>query len=1129
MTKTTVAAAMAAAKALEAEETSLAAAIATCSMAREAAAKPIYTAVLNNFDYKCTSKEIVSFCKAHDVRDIVRCEIKSSTFKKRPTKRAIVSLTSRAGIEQLLELHNISWRGRPLYVKESKDAKLQALVQDKLTKRMSASALHILPARDVAHTVPPRFTATQGVTFIANGRSSYAFAIEFNYKHRIEFKASAIVACYVGTNAEERSIMSLELRQPPLCYKAKADAYDDYDFDLYDLVEILRTPSIRTRSTSTLWEREESPAATDISWVRTTDISATKAFGYCLCYQLTLPGTPVPDLCALLRDFGIENVYRDQTLQPLLQPAPPAAVPATDWSGGFDHLFKSLPFATRYAVHVLLSQHVIVLTHTAQVERLVAALRHTRVSPAAIMRFAHWPRRRRAAGWLDLLSLIQSRPEPERPDPPGALRVRRVLVTPLRIVAEVPDIDVSNRVLRTYKKHLDRFVRVSFVDEAFGTVHQAKNDGDIAARLREIVHNGFYLAGELFIFLGYSNAQLRSQSCWFYCPSQYDRPVPTVNEIYASLGNFREIPTAGKRGARLGQAFSGTTSAVTVPASHTIALPDVERNGFCFSDGVGTIAPALAESVAAALKLSEVPSAFQIRYAGCKGVVTVDPTLPPNALLGLRPSMRKFESTHEGLEICTPAVRLSCYLNRQMITVFCARGIPDAAFLTLYETMMADLDACLDNAAAARLLVAQHDPASPVAKMLDAGVSLDDRHVFEWIAMLPGCSHRQSKARILVPQAVVLIGVLDETGTLPAGSVFFQSRDAPPFGTAVAVGRNPCLHPGDIQRFLLTDVPDLHHLFDVLVFSALGDRPAPDMLAGGDLDGDIYFCIWDQSLVPTTYYAPMVAPPAAKPPQATSTSMDVVGKFFLDYLMNDNLGQIANTHVVLCDLSPKGACDPTALLFAQAHAVAVDYAKSGVPASVPRYRGVSNYPDFMEKTDWESYESPRVLGQIYRRSKSARLSQIERRLLVDDVNPAVLVPGYEAYYDEARDNFMDYSWALYDIALRFEVKTEIELISGHIGAMSRKLMHTHGSRFSDDALERIRLAVRRVQKEYTAVFWSEFDEDTEPTDVEVLQKAAAWYVAAYTFTWSTGDAPYLSFAWLALEPMCHLFRQATAP
>lgn len=62
-------------------------------------------------------------------------------------------------------------------------------------------------------------------------------------------------------------------------------------------------------------------------------------------------------------------------------------------------------------------------------------------------------------------------------------------------------------------------------------------------------------------------------------------------------------------------------------------ISDMERGGQLFSDGVGRISPELAAGIAARLarvgRCPEglVPSAFQIRYAGAKGMVTLHPGL----------------------------------------------------------------------------------------------------------------------------------------------------------------------------------------------------------------------------------------------------------------------------------------------------------------------------------------------------------------------------------------------------------------------------------------------------------------------------------------------------------------------
>ena len=147
----------------------------------------------------------------------------------------------------------------------------------------------------------------------------------------------------------------------------------------------------------------------------------------------------------------------------------------------------------------------------------------------------------------------------------------------------------------------------------------------------------------------------------------------------------------------------------------------------------------------------------------------------------------------------------------------------------------------------------------------------------------------QTKARIFVPQAICLIGVMDETFTLQPGEIFVQLSDqgksivGPPdrmlLGCPrVLVGRSPSLHPGDLRLLKPTDIPALHHLKNVIVFSALGSRPSCDEMSGGDLDGDIYFVIWDKNLLPTSDHPPATyATPTTLPvANATDTPIAVV-------------------------------------------------------------------------------------------------------------------------------------------------------------------------------------------------------------------------------------------------------------
>lgn len=100
------------------------------------------------------------------------------------------------------------------------------------------------------------------------------------------------------------------------------------------------------------------------------------------------------------------------------------------------------------------------------------------------------------------------------------------------------------------------------------------------------------------------------------------------------------------------------------------------------------------------------------------------------------------------------------------------------------------------------------------------------------------------KSRILIPQSRLLFGVCDAYGILQEGECFVRptmDEDGIPHaltGSYVLVARNPCLHPGDLQKLRVVARPVLAHLVDCIVFSIRGRRPAADMMSGGDLDGD---------------------------------------------------------------------------------------------------------------------------------------------------------------------------------------------------------------------------------------------------------------------------------------------------
>lgn len=128
--------------------------------------------------------------------------------------------------------------------------------------------------------------------------------------------------------------------------------------------------------------------------------------------------------------------------------------------------------------------------------------------------------------------------------------IRRVLVTPSRVIAVLPELDLLNRVLRHYSKYRDRFIRVTFCDDDGTSIAHISSNDDLLGHVRRAVQNGIQVAGERFVFLAFSNSQLREHGIWMYNESRdslntSDIP-PTADDIRAWMGNFSDIKTPGK-------------------------------------------------------------------------------------------------------------------------------------------------------------------------------------------------------------------------------------------------------------------------------------------------------------------------------------------------------------------------------------------------------------------------------------------------------------------------------------------------------------------------------------------------------------------------------------------------------
>jgi RNA-dependent RNA polymerase len=425
----------------------------------------------------------------------------------------------------------------------------------------------------------------------------------------------------------------------------------------------------------------------------------------------------------------------------------------------------------------------------------------------------------------------------------GLVYVHRVQVTPAKVYFYGPEINVSNRVVRRFSDDIDNFLRISFIDEDCERLRSAdlslrsapRSCGlrtTLYSRVLSVLSNGISIGDKRFEFLAFSSSQLRDNSAWMFA----SRQGLTASDIRKWMGNFRNIRNVAKYAARLGQSFSSSTETLKVHKYEVEEIPDI-TNGtrYIFSDGVGKISADFAMEVAMKCKVKcFAPSVFQIRYGGYKGVVAVDPR--SNRKLCLRKSMLKFQSENITLDVLAYSKYQPCFLNRQLITLLSTLGIGDSVFESKQQEAVMQLNRMVTEPQAAIeaiKLIPMGEVTNMVKELLLCGYQPNHEPYLSMLLQTFRASkllELKTKSRIFIPQGRAMMGCLDETCTLKYGQVFIQASYCADdhhkivvTGTVV-IAKNPCLHPGDIRVLHAVDVPDLHHMFDCVVFPQQGQR-----------------------------------------------------------------------------------------------------------------------------------------------------------------------------------------------------------------------------------------------------------------------------------------------------------------
>lgn len=229
-------------------------------------------------------------------------------------------------------------------------------------------------------------------------------------------------------------------------------------------------------------------------------------------------------------------------------------------------------------------------------------------------------------------------------------------------------------------------------------------------------------------------------------------------------------------------------------------------------------------------------------------------------------------------------------------------------------------------------------------------------------------------------------------------------------------------------------------------------------------------------------------------------------------MINDTLGAISTAHLVHADREPEKALSPQCLQLANLHSMAVDFAKTGAPAEMPRFLKPREFPDFMERWDKPMYTSQGALGKLYRANIAFGLSRkssyvFSAKFVQDAYDPDLVIDGYEALLETAQRHKERYLDEVKTLLKYYEAETEDELLSGNIRHKSVYLQRDN--RRYTELRDRILVSIKSLQKEARGWF-----EEICREGVVKQQLASAWYYVTYHPTYCEGSANCLGFPWI---------------
>ena len=630
--------------------------------------------------------------------------------------------------------------------------------------------------------------------------------------------------------------------------------------------------------------------------------------------------------------------------------------------------------------------------------------------------------------------------------------VQRCTITPTYILFAPYALAQGNRILRDFISTPILSMLCSYKMDDYKEGRW--NNQVLIEYIKYIMSIGFKIGEKKYRFFNFSQSQFRNKACWL---------LTEPEKILRRTGNYLKIKNVAKFGARVSQNLTTTIKTIEIPSKHIINIDDIKKDGiiilsnkkekkikYIFSDGVGKISYDLAEQITKKLKLKDgVPSCFQGRFLGCKGVwTTIFDDL--NSNIYIRPSQNKFfvkpKRSENYFELCDYSRYIQAYLNRQIILLLNSLGVKNEVFIKKLERYEKNLQ----NEKFVLSLVHYSEWSTLFQSMYNFGINKNnDRLVKSLVESNMNILYNdiKNKARIYIEESAYVMGIMDEFNILEYGQAFLhikrKNKDLI-LNQKCSIAKCPCLHPGDIRildfkKYIPGDKnTEKYKIFEkyenVLIFPSKGIRPHPNECSGSDLDGDYYFVFYDKELIPkeSNLIEPMNYIFDYKSLEKKTITINDIIDYFAEYINLNNLGIIGDAHLALADQDNMGAMGEIPRKLAELFSQAVDAPKTGLKIELTDDEQAQKYPHYMGKKKNKSYISNNILGIIYDNiNESIALMANDKELTGIFYDEDLEIKGWRQFALLSLVFYRDYYKEMVNLLIKNEIKGESILLTGN--------------------------------------------------------------------------------------------------